>query len=217
MTTHQDNNEKIALVVDDDIALGKAVGRIGQQEGFGMRSFTSCDEAQAWLDGSADPQQVFCMLVSISQLAATEHAQYTLRSHIPRIYIGSSLTGAQAGVAGLGSLLKSAPFRVMDRPFSMATLRRNLRDAMVEHQRLEGLHTDNRQVMQRFAELTPRQMEIGALVAQGLSNPEIAQRLGISVKTVKTHRGLTMQKTGAASIADLVRLFDVYLRLSARS
>jgi DNA-binding NarL/FixJ family response regulator len=54
------------------------------------------------------------------------------------------------------------------------------------------------------AELTPREAEIVALVASGLSNNEIAERLFISPATAKTHINRAMMKTAARDRAQLV-------------
>jgi DNA-binding NarL/FixJ family response regulator len=56
-----------------------------------------------------------------------------------------------------------------------------------------------------LAELTAREREITQLLAEGLSNKEIATRLNISVKTAETHRTNIMRKSGAHSLADVVR------------
>lgn len=53
--------------------------------------------------------------------------------------------------------------------------------------------------------LTYREREIVQLVAAGSSNKEVALTLGISVKTVETHRAKIMRKLGISSIVDLVR------------
>lgn len=55
-------------------------------------------------------------------------------------------------------------------------------------------------------ELTPRELDVLALVAAGCSNKETAQRLGIAPRTVETHRERVMQKCGARNSADLTRL-----------
>lgn len=55
------------------------------------------------------------------------------------------------------------------------------------------------------AALSARELEIAQLLAEGRSNKDVARVLGISVKTVETHRGNIMRKTGCASLADLVR------------
>lgn len=59
---------------------------------------------------------------------------------------------------------------------------------------------------QRMIGLTSRQREILGLVVAGHPNKEIAARLGISQRTVESHRAIVMKKTGAKSLADLVRL-----------
>jgi DNA-binding NarL/FixJ family response regulator len=53
--------------------------------------------------------------------------------------------------------------------------------------------------------LTGRQREIVRLLATGKSNKEVATTLGISSKTVETHRAAIMRKLGLRSIAALVR------------
>jgi DNA-binding NarL/FixJ family response regulator len=53
--------------------------------------------------------------------------------------------------------------------------------------------------------LTPRQREILRLVAEGLTTKGIARRLGISVKTVESHRAQTMGRLGIRDVAGLVR------------
>ena len=53
--------------------------------------------------------------------------------------------------------------------------------------------------------LTPREMEVLELVAQGLSNKVVAARLGISDQTVKFHIGSITGKLGAANRTDAVR------------
>jgi two-component system, NarL family, response regulator NreC len=52
-------------------------------------------------------------------------------------------------------------------------------------------------------ELTKREAEILGLLALGYTNPEIAERLVLSVRTVETHRANIQRKTGAATRADL--------------
>jgi DNA-binding NarL/FixJ family response regulator len=55
-----------------------------------------------------------------------------------------------------------------------------------------------------FAELTPREREVLALITRGLSNAEIQQRLHLSRGTVKTHIGRLMSKLAARDRAQLV-------------
>ena len=54
-------------------------------------------------------------------------------------------------------------------------------------------------------ELTPRQREILQLIAEGRSKQDIAQMLGVSLKTVETHRDQMMERLGIYDVAGLVR------------
>src|SRR5438874_641082 len=58
---------------------------------------------------------------------------------------------------------------------------------------------------ERFARLTPRQVEIFDLVAEGFTNQAIATKLDIGVRTVESYRADVMEKMHAESIAGLVR------------
>ena len=60
-----------------------------------------------------------------------------------------------------------------------------------------------------FETLTAREREVMVLVTAGLMNKQIAAELGVSEITVKIHRGHTMKKMGARSLADLVRMAEV--------
>jgi DNA-binding NarL/FixJ family response regulator len=51
--------------------------------------------------------------------------------------------------------------------------------------------------------LTPRQKQVLRLIAQGLANKEIAQELGISVRTVEVHRFYLMRRLKAHNVAQL--------------
>ena len=59
-----------------------------------------------------------------------------------------------------------------------------------------------------FESLTPREQEVMGFVTAGLMNKQIAAEMGVSVITVKVHRGNVMRKMGAKSLTDLVRMAD---------
>lgn len=58
----------------------------------------------------------------------------------------------------------------------------------------------------RFADLSPRELEVLRLLAVGFTNPEIAEKLGLSVRTIETHRANVQQKLNLRSRAELARL-----------
>lgn len=56
-----------------------------------------------------------------------------------------------------------------------------------------------------YETLTPREREIFQLAAEGLNNPQIAERLSLSARTVEMHRGHLMKKLGLKSQTELVK------------
>jgi FixJ family two-component response regulator len=58
----------------------------------------------------------------------------------------------------------------------------------------------------RLGTLTARERQVLELVVTGMLNKQIGDRLGVAEKTIKVHRGRVMQKMGASSVADLVRM-----------
>lgn len=59
-------------------------------------------------------------------------------------------------------------------------------------------------IRQRFASLSLRQKDVALLLAEGLTNTDVAQRLGVTVHTIKAHRAEIMRRMEADSFAELV-------------
>ena len=64
--------------------------------------------------------------------------------------------------------------------------------------------SEQKQAERRSTPATPREIEVIRLLAEGKSNKEIATQLGITVRTVETHRAKIMLKLGFHSLADLI-------------
>ncbi len=65
---------------------------------------------------------------------------------------------------------------------------------------------ENSDIKRRFQSLTKRELEVLSLICFGHPSKEIAETLGISLKTVEYHRANLLQKTDAGTTAHLVQL-----------
>jgi FixJ family two-component response regulator len=74
------------------------------------------------------------------------------------------------------------------------------------HLRLRTERSEVEAVAQRQRSLTRREHEVMEMVVDGMSNREIADCLGISARTIEIHRARVMEKMGAQSLSDLVRM-----------
>lgn len=101
--------------------------------------------------------------------------------------------------------IKDGAFDFIEKPFDAEHLIEIIGLAIARGKR-DRIEQDARTQLQALvADLSPRQVEVMRLVAEGFSNKEIAQKLDISPRTVENYRAWVMEKMGAKNLADLVR------------
>jgi FixJ family two-component response regulator len=122
---------------------------------------------------------------------------------IPIIFItghGDIPMTVQAMKAGASEFL-TKPFREQDLLDALHRAINFDRAARLQRAKLEDLRS-------RYHSLTAREREVMSLVVTGMLNKQVAIELGTTEKTIKVHRGHIMQKMGARSFADLVRVAE---------
>jgi RNA polymerase sigma factor (sigma-70 family) len=100
--------------------------------------------------------------------------------------------------------LKNGAFHFLEKPFKDAQLLALIEQASTQGQGTLPAQAQRRCTAARLATLTQREREVMDLVVQGRKNRQIAEDLGISVKTVEAHRARAMEKMDVSSVAELV-------------
>jgi FixJ family two-component response regulator len=193
----------IIFVVDDDESVRIALGNLLESVGFDAHLFGSTEQFR----GALLPDGPSCLLLDVRFPGANGlDFQQSLEQagiQIPIIFIT-----AHGDVPMASRALRAGAVEFLMKPFQKDELLTAI-DRALERDRVQRAQHKELSVLQsRFAELTSREREVLDLVASGLTNKEIGNRLGISEVTTKMHRGQVMRKMNASSLAELVRMSD---------
>ena len=193
----------MVFVVDDDASFRESIRDLVRSVSLHVEAFAS---AQEFLR-SKRPDVPGCLVldVRLKGLSGLDLQKRMAEAdiEIPIIFItghGDIPMTVQAMKAGAVEFL-TKPLRDQDLLDAIQQGLERARNAREQRSNIEELDD-------RYHSLTPREREVMALVAAGLLNKQIAGELGTSEASVKVHRQHVMEKMGAGSLAELVRMAD---------
>jgi FixJ family two-component response regulator len=109
-------------------------------------------------------------------------------------------------VAMAVNAMKQGAADFIEKPCNEQLLLDCVHGALTEDRARRRVRARRQEVLRRFDTLTPREQDVLRQVVDGLSNREIAEALSLSRKTVEVHRAKVMQKMGADTLSQLIRM-----------
>jgi FixJ family two-component response regulator len=188
-------------VVDDDEAVRDSLQWLLEGQDYRVRCFES---AEVFLS-RYDPREVACLIVDIRMGGMTglelQDKLIERKSPLPIVFI----TG-HGDVPMAVNTMKKGALDFIQKPFNEPELL-GLVERMLDHAResfAEHQSAANRDAL--LSKLTGRESQVLERIVAGRLNKQIADDLGISIKTVEAHRANIMEKLGANTVADLLKI-----------
>lgn len=198
-----DSDQPIVAVIDDDESVRESLGALLETISLKVALFRS---VEAFL-GANPPVLPSCIVLDVRLPGASgfELQEQLVAAHVdtPIVFI----TG-HGDIPMSVRAMKAGAIEFLSKPFREQELLDAVRQGIERNRARAAQRRDFAQIHERFAGLTDREKEIMTLLATGRVSKQIAGQLGVSEVTVRVHRSQIMQKMGARSPADLVRIAD---------
>jgi FixJ family two-component response regulator len=188
-------------VVDDDEAVRDSLQWLLEGKDYRVRCY---DSAEAFLS-RYDQREVACLIVDIRMagMSGLELQEKLLERHSPLPIV--FITG-HGDVPMAVDTMKKGAMDFIQKPFKEQELV-SLVERMLEA--AKGSFSEHQQAASRDAllsKLTGREAQVLERIVAGRLNKQIADDLGISIKTVEAHRANIMEKLNANTVADLLKI-----------
>ena len=189
------------FVVDDDEAVRDSIRWLLESSNYKVELFDSGESFMTHYQ----PDQVGVLLLHVrmngmSGLEVQDHL-IARKSDLPIIMLT-----AYGDVQMAVTALKKGAVDFIEKPFDHAALRQLVEKMLVEAVRRRSQNERELIGRQKMAKLTPRERQVLERIVSGRLNKQIADDLGISIKTVEAHRASIMDKTASGTVADLMRV-----------
>jgi FixJ family two-component response regulator len=196
--------ESVVFVIDDDALVRSSLKSLFQSVGLHVELFESTDHFL-----QSERLDVACCLVLDVRLPGRSGLDFQNElaksgTDIPIIF----LTG-HGDIPMSVQAMKAGAVEFLTKPCRDQDLLDAVRLSIARDREWREANKHVADIKAHFATLTAREKEVIGFVAAGLLNKQIADEMGVSEVTVKTHRGNIMRKMQARSLADLVRMADL--------
>lgn len=188
-------------IVDDEEAMRDSLTWMLEGEGYATECFPSAEDFLLAL--SDDMSGCLVLDVRMPGMSGLELQERLLAmgNHLPVVFI----TG-HGDVPMAVSALQRGACDFVQKPFEDQDMLARIRKALtIDCQRTAQRERDAA-LLQRVKQLSSREFEVMRLVVEGKLNKQIADELDISMKTVEAHRSRIMDKMGARTIPELVKI-----------
>ena len=195
--------DPIVFVIDDDALIRDGIQSLIRSIGLRAQTFGSAPEFMQ----AKRPDAPACLILDVRMpgLSGLELQRQLSDAEIqiPIIFI----TG-HGDIPMSVRAMKEGAMEFLTKPVRGQDLLDAVQNAIAHDREIRDHRVELTNTRKRFASLTPRETEVLNLVVAGLLNKQIADQLGMSELTVKTHRAHVMEKTQAESLAHLVRMSE---------
>jgi FixJ family two-component response regulator len=186
-------------IVDDDEQVRRFLVEVFTSVGLMVEAFPCGDTfIRLWR-----PALPACVLLDLRmpRISGPDVHQWLRAEHpqVPVIF----LTG-YADVSSAVKAMRLGAFDFLEKPFNIQHLIERVQDALALSAQRATTKRSKRPAW--FASLTPRERQVLDAIVAGQRNKTVAIELGISERTVETHRASIMKKSASRSVAELVAL-----------
>ena len=191
----------VAFVVDDEEAVRDALALHLDLAGLSVRC---CASAAEFLE-TASPDQPGCAILDIRMpgMDGLDLQQEMARRGLTMPVI--IITG-HGDVNAAVRAFRAGAVDFLQKPFDEDLLIERVQEAFERDLASRRADVEAGEIRRRLALLSPRELEVMELVAEGLPNKTIAQRLSIGIRTVETHRARVLEKMEARNAPELARM-----------
>jgi len=191
----------VIYLVDDDGAVREAVGDLLKKDGRLVESYPNAESfLKAYRPGAEGCLLVDAMMPGMGGFGLLERLKQQGQP-LPAIMI--------TGVGDVHMAVRAMQAGAVDfieKPIAAKELIASIDRHIGQHADPTHQSSFRSNAIERFAGLTPRERQILDLVLKGQPSKIIATDLGISQRTVETHRSTIMKKSGSRSLSELIRL-----------
>ena len=201
MNASANQPEQTVHIVDDDEALRDSLIWLLESEGHTVATYASAEDfLAAWR-----PTLAGCLLLDVRMpgMSGLELYEKLVAQHstLPVIFI----TG-HGDVPMAVSALKKGAVDFIEKPFNDQDMLRLISQCLETERTQRSQRRLGADTARKLDQLTTREREVLDLIVAGRLNKQIADDLGISIKTVEVHRARVMEKMDVSSLAELVQM-----------
>ncbi len=195
-------HEKV-YIVDDDAAICTGLCDLLESAGFHTQSFSSAEAfIEAW-----EPEMTGCLLLDV-RLPGISGMDLQSKLAELGIALPAIIMTAHGDMPMVKKALKAGAVEFLIKPFQDEELLQAVDQAYALDRARRKSDLLVGSIAARVEMLTERERQVMDLVTVGLTNKEIAEKLFLSIVTVKLYRGQVMRKMQANSLAELVKMSE---------
>lgn len=192
------------FIVDDDIAVRESLALLCETAGLPARAFACAEDFLQ----SCSQESEGCLILDLRMPGGDgTHLQETLTKQ--KICLPVIFLTAYGDIPTTARAMKAGAMDFLTKPVDGILLMERIRAALRQSAKQRLTAAELKSILDSVEHLTEREREVMSLAANGQPNKAIARHLGISHRTVETHRAHVMKKVGAANLLDLARIAEV--------
>ena len=190
-------------IVDDDDAVRNALALIVETAGLNCKTFPNAEQFLAnYRSGDSG-----CLILDVNLPGLNghqlQHELNYLNSHLPIIFLT-----AYGDIPTTVKAIKAGAVDFLTKPIPSQDLLKRIREVLDLEANKATTLVKEQGFIDRINALTEREKEILPLALAGIANKDIAQRLGISHRTVEIHRIRILKKTNSQNFLELSRRIE---------